>query len=62
MKENLKQYEAWFRLEYESNRFIQVCRLIHAKTIGFATLLAMEYAKQEKLILQDVEEPNEIGL
>jgi hypothetical protein len=56
--ENLGEYEAVYRLEYERNRFIQICRAIRAKTIGLATLFAMEWARQEKLILQDVIEAN----
>lgn len=54
--ENLKQYEAVYLLQYERNRCTQICRVIKVKTIGLATLFAMEWAKQEKLTLQDVNE------
>jgi hypothetical protein len=61
--EDLRLYEAVYRLEYKRNRFIEICRVIKAETIGFATLLAMEWAKQENIVLQDVVEENvEIGL
>jgi hypothetical protein len=54
--EPLRKYGAVYRLEYERNHFIQICRVIEAKTIGFATLFAMEWAKHEHLILEDVAE------
>jgi hypothetical protein len=63
LMEDLRPYEAVYRLEYKRNRFIQICRVIKTKTIGFATLLAMEWAKQENMVLQDVVEENvELGL
>jgi hypothetical protein len=52
--EDFRQYVAVFQVEYEKNRFIQVWRVMDAKTIGFATLFAMEWAKRENAELQDV--------
>ena len=54
--EDLCQYIAIFRVEYQKNRFIQVWRVMDAETVGFATLLAMEWAKRENAELQDVVE------
>ena len=62
LTENLHQYEAAFRFEYQHNRFIQVWRVIDAKTIGLATLFAMEWAKKEKADLQDIVELTETRL
>ena len=62
LTESLHQYEAEFRFEYLPNRFIQGWRVIDAKTIGLATLLAMEWAKKERADLQDVVEITELGL
>jgi hypothetical protein len=56
------QYEATYRFEYQPNRFIQVWRVIDAKTIGLATLFAMEWAKREKADLQDIVELTETRL
>jgi hypothetical protein len=52
--QDLRQFVAIFRVEYQKNRFIQVWRVMDAKTVGFATLFAMEWAKQENADLQDV--------
>jgi hypothetical protein len=52
--QDLRQFVAIFRVEYQKNRFIQVWRVMDAKTVGFATLFAMEWAKQEDADLQDV--------
>lgn len=52
----LHQYEATFRFEYSPNRFMQVWRVIDARTIGLATLSAMEWGKKEKADLQDIVE------
>ena len=49
-----RQYVAVFRLEYQKNRFIQIWRVMDAKTVGLATLYAMEWAKGENADLQDV--------
>jgi len=57
--EDLRQYVAIFRVEYQKNRFIQVWRVMDAKTLGFATLFAMEWARQENAELQDVVELND---
>jgi hypothetical protein len=57
--QDLRQYVAIFRVEYQKNRFIQIWRVMDAKTVGFATLFAMEWAKQENADLQDVIQINE---
>jgi hypothetical protein len=57
--QDLRQYVAKFRVEYQKNRFIEVWRVMDAKTVGFATLIAMEWAKQENADLQDVIEISE---
>lgn len=57
--QDLRQYVAIFRVEYQKNRFIQVWRVMDAKTLGFATLFAMEWAKQGNADLQDVIEISE---
>jgi len=62
LTEDLHQYEAEFRFEYQHNRFIQVWRVIDAKTIGLATLFAMEWAKKEKTELKDIVELPETRL
>jgi len=62
LTESLHQYEATFRFECQPNRFIQVWRVIDAKTIGLATLIAMEWAKKEKADLQDIVELTETRL
>ena len=62
LTEKLHQYEATYRFEYRHNRFIQVWRKIDAKTIGLATLFAMEWAKKEEADLQDIVELAETSL
>jgi hypothetical protein len=57
--QDFRQYVAIFRVEYQKNRFVQVWRVMDAKTVGFATLFAMEWAKQENADLQDVIEISE---
>jgi hypothetical protein len=62
LTEKLHQYEATYRFAYRHNRFIQVWRIIDAKTIGLATLFAMEWAKKEKADLQGIVELVETSL